>query len=241
MSQPLARLRIVVTRAAHQADELAQPLAALGAEVVLLPVIAIAPPENPEPLAQAIGQIDSYDWIIFTSTNGVRALGQQNCRARIATVGAATREFAESNGWEVAVTPETYVAEALLGALNTEPLQGKRILIPTALVTRDVVREELTRRGATVEVVEAYRNVLPPDAAFQAETIFQVPYPDWITFASSSAVENLTDLVPLQRLQQSKIASIGPITSKTIRARGLNVTVEAQPHSVAGLVKAIML
>ena len=117
MSAPLTGVRVVVTRATHQAEELARPLRALDAEVILLPVIDIAAPQNPQPLAQAIEQINSYDWIIFTSTNGVRALGHHICRARIATVGAATREFAEQSGWTVTLTPETYVAEALVEAL----------------------------------------------------------------------------------------------------------------------------
>lgn len=239
MSALLAGLRIVVTRATHQAEELANSLAALGAQIVLLPVIGIAPPENPQPLKEAIRQIDSYDWIIFTSTNTVRAIGRQNTRARIATVGSTTREFAEHAGWTVALTPPTYIAESLLESLSAEPLKGKRILIPSAAVTRDLVREELIRRGAIVDIVEAYRNVLPPEAAHQAQTVFQVPCPDWITFASSSAVENLAQLVPLATLQQSKIASIGPITSKTIREHGLAVTVEAAPHTIAGLVDAL--
>ncbi len=238
--KPLAGLRIVVTRAAHQAKELAGPLAALGAEVVMLPVIGIAPPEDPQPLAEAIRQIDAYDWIVFTSTNGVRALGKQHCRARVATVGSATREFAEANGWKVTVTPETYVAEALLEALGQHELQGQRILIPSAAVTRDVVREELNRRGAIVNVVEAYRNVIPAEAIGNAKTLLQPPYPEWITFASSSAVENLVALANSAALQHSKIASIGPITSKTVRENGLTVAAEANPHNVRGLVEAIV-
>ena len=240
MSTPLAGVRIVVTRATHQAAELANPLTALGAQVISLPVIGIAPPEDPQPLHNALRRIASYDWIIFTSTNAIRALEKQNTRARIATVGSATREFAEQHGWQVALTPPTYVAEALLDEFSDESLQGKRILIPSAAVTRDVVREELTRRGAIVDVVEAYRNILPPEAAHQAQTLFQLPYPDWITFASSSAVENLAQLVPLATLQQSKIASIGPITSKTIRERGLTVSAEAEPHTIAGLVDVLV-
>ena len=240
MTTPLAGLRIVVTRASHQAEELAKPLAALGANVILLPVIDIAPPLNPELLNEAIQHIDGYDWIIFTSTNAIRALGQLKCRARIATVGAATREFAKRNGWTVDLTPEIYVAEALVEAFETELLSGQRFLIPSAAVTRDVVRDELTKRGALVDVVEAYRNIMPADASEKAPTIFRSPLPDWITFASGSAVENLVSLVPPETLAHCQIASIGPITSKTIREHGLPVTVEAQPHNIAGLIEAIV-
>jgi uroporphyrinogen III methyltransferase/synthase len=237
---PLAGLRIVVTRAAHQAEELAQPLRECGATAILLPMIGIAPPENPVPLAKAIAEIDSYDWIVFTSVNGIRALGKQKCGARIATVGAATRESAERLGWTVSVTPETYVAEALVEALGAEELNGRRILIPSAAVTRDVVRDELTNRGAIVQVVEAYRNVIPADAAEKAKEVFRVPFPDWITFASSSAAENLASLTTVQTLRHSKVASIGPVTSGTVREHGLLVTVEAKTHNVRGLVDAIV-
>jgi uroporphyrinogen-III synthase len=240
MTTPLTGLRVLVTRAAHQADELAQPLANRGATVILLPVIGIDPPANPAPLAEALEHIDRYDWIVFTSANGVRALGRQKCRARVAAVGAATREFAERNGWMVNLTPETYVADALVEALGAEQLSGRRILIPAAAVTRDVVREELTRCGAVVDVVEAYRNVIPAEAAERAKTIFQLPFPEWITFASSSAVQNLVSLVPVDTLRQSNIACIGPVTSKTVDEYGLTVAAEAQPHTVSGLIDAIV-
>jgi uroporphyrinogen-III synthase len=212
----------------------------LGAEVILLPMIGIAPPEDPAPLAEAIQNINRYDWIVFTSANAVRALGNQNCRARVATVGAATRDFAERNGWTVNFTPSTYVAEALVEAFGTVELQGKRVLVPSAAVTRDIVREELTRRGAIVDVVEAYRNIIPAEAADKARSIFQPPFPAWITFASSSAVDNLVNLIPIETLRQSKMASIGPVTTKTIRDRGLTLGAEARPHNIPGLVDAIV-
>jgi len=229
----------VVTRAAQQAEELAVPLRERGAIPILLPLIGIAPPADPSTLAKAISQIDSYDWIVFSSVNGVKAVGKQDCRARIATVGAATRDFAKQQGFTVSVTPESYVAEALVEALGAEDLSGRRILIPTAAVTRDVVREALVRRGARVDVVEAYRNVLPPEAPGRANEVFRPPFPDWITFASSSAVDNLASLVSPEVLRRSKIASIGPVTSKTIRGHGLTVDAEAVVHTIAGLVGAI--
>jgi uroporphyrinogen-III synthase len=240
MTRPLAGLRILVTRAAPQAEELAQPLREQGAEAILLPVIAIAPPANPQPLAQAIAQIDRYDWIVFTSTNAIRALGEKRGPARIATVGAATRAFAEQKGWQVDVTPDNYVAEALVEKLGAEEIRGKRILIPSAAVTRDVVRAELIRRGALVDVVEAYRNVIPPSAPSMAKVIFQRPFPDWITFASSSAVENLISLVTVETLRQTKIACLGPVTSNTVRQHALTVNAEPPKHTIPALVEALV-
>jgi uroporphyrinogen-III synthase len=181
---PLSGLRIVVTRAAHQAEELAKPLREQGATSILLPLIGIAPPADPEPLHQALAQLESYDWIIFTSTNAVRALTSKRTHARVATVGAATREFAEQLGWKVEITPDNYVAESLVEAVGAHEIKGKRILIPSAAVTRDVVRTALAEHGALVDVVEAYRNVIPPEAASQTKQVFQLPFPHWITFAS---------------------------------------------------------
>jgi uroporphyrinogen III methyltransferase/synthase len=191
-------------------------------------------------LAKAIAQIDDYDWIVFTSVNGIHALGPQTCRARIATVGASTRDAAERQGWTVSVTPETYVAEALVEALGAESLRGRRVLIPSAAVTRDVVREELARLGARVDAVAAYRNVMPAQAAEMAKEVFRPPCPDWVTFASSSAVENLASVTPVKTLRGSKVASIGPVTSKTVRELGLTVDAEAATHTIAGLLEAIV-
>jgi uroporphyrinogen-III synthase len=241
----LQGLRIVVTRAAHQAEELAAPLRTLGAEVILLPVIAIAPPLNSEPLRQAAMRFTEYDWIIFTSANAVAAFADQLqetppiWKARIATVGAATRHAAETRGFPVDITPVEYVAESLVEALSGEDLNHRRVLIPSAAVTRDVVPGELRKRGAQVDMVEAYRNVIPPEAAEQAGAVFQEPYPDWVLFASSSAVDNLVQLISVDRLRHTPIATIGPITSKTVRKHGLSVAAEAEPHAVQGLVDAL--
>jgi uroporphyrinogen-III synthase len=234
-----------VTRAAHQAEELAGPLRELGAKVILLPVIDIAPPSDPERLRRAAADCASYNWIVFTSANGVEAFTRElsgnpsELSARIAVVGAATREAAERKGFRVNVTPERYVAESLVEALGPEELNGVRILIPSAAVTREAIAPELRKRGAQVDVVEAYRNVLPSDTEALARATFQEPYPDWVLFASSSAVDNLLRLVGVEALCRTKIASIGPVTSSTIRKHGLEPNVEAEPHTVQGLVSAV--
>ena len=239
--QPLEGLRIVVTRAAEQSESLAGRLRELGAEVILLPLIGIAPPSDPDPLRRAAESCDTYDWIVFTSSNAVTAFGAHpTLTARIATIGPATRETAERYGFAVALTPEKYVAEALIEAFGREQLAGCRILIPSAAVTRDLVPRELRKRGAQVDVVEAYRNVLPPEAAGQASGIFRDPYPDWVTFASSSAVQNLVQLIGTERLHDMNIATIGPITSDTVRHHGLSVTAEAEVHTIEGLTDALI-
>lgn len=243
--RPLEDLRIVLTRAAHQAEELAAPLRALGAEVILVPLIGIAPPLNAERLHNAAARSNEYDWIIFTSANAVHAFAAQSAvppqvwKPRIAAVGPATRQAAEERGLRVDLTPSKYVAESLLQALSGEDLNNRRVLIPSAAVTRDLVADELRKRGAQVEVVEAYRNVIPPEAADKAAAVFREPYPDWVLFASSSVVDNLIRLIGVERLRRTKIAAIGPITSKTALDHGLVVTAQAELHTAQGLIDAL--
>ncbi|MGI9074055.1 MAG: uroporphyrinogen-III synthase [Bryobacteraceae bacterium] len=240
----LQGLRVVVTRATHQAEELAAPLRAFGAEVILLPLIGIAPPLNPEPLRHAAAHSNEYDWIIFTSANAVHAFAAQLpeslqiWKPHVATVGAATRETAEELGFRVDLTPSKYVAESLIEALSGEDLINRKVLIPSAAVTRDLVPDALRKRGALIEVVEAYRNVIPVEAD-RAAAVFREPYPDWVLFASSSAVGNLVHLIGVERLRRTKIATIGPITSKTVLDHGLIVTAQAEVYTAQGLIDAL--
>ena len=237
--------RIVVTRAVLQAEELAAPLRAAGAEVILLPTIEIAAPADPAPLREAAAQCDEYDWIVFSSANAVTSFAAEMpvprpaCCARVAVVGAATNEAAEKLGFTVSLVPEKYVAESLVEAFGNENLQGLRILIPSAAVTRDILPNELRKRGGVVDVVEAYRNIVPPGMGARALEVFREPYPDWITFTSSSAVDHLLLHIDGGALRGVRIASIGPVTSETVRKHGLAVAAEASPHSVRGLVQAI--
>jgi len=239
-------LRIVVTRAAHQAEELARPLRELGAEVILTPVIGIAPPADPAPLREATSRADEYDWILFTSANAIRAFAAElaqspaTCKASIAAVGSATRDAAEQHGFTVTLVPDRYVAESLVQSFVDKDLNGRRILIPSAAVTRDIVPAELRKCGAHVDVVEAYRNVIPPEAAERAKAVFREPYPDWVTFASSSAVNSLVRLIGPEPLRKVKIATIGPVTSATVRKHGLEVAAEAEIHTVDGIAEAVL-
>ncbi|MBV9083301.1 MAG: uroporphyrinogen-III synthase [Acidobacteriaceae bacterium] len=241
----LEGVRVVVTRAARQAQDLAAPLRERGAETILLPVIAIAPPENPEPLRRAAQSAEAYDWIIFTSTNALDAFAAEPVgrnppsRPRIATIGTTTREAAEAKGFKVSMTPDRYVAESLLEAFRVHDLNGKRVLIPSAAVTRDVIPTELRKLGAQVDVVEAYRNTMPAGAAAQAARVFRDPFPDWTLFASPSTVDNLVKLIGTEPLRKTKVASIGPVTSAAVKGHGLNVDAEARPHTSAGLVGAL--
>jgi uroporphyrinogen-III synthase len=241
----LAGLRIVVTRASHQAPQLAEPLVAAGAEVILLPMIAIAPPDHPEDLRAAAAEAGSYSWIVFTSSNAVHAFTaqlpvqpQSLDQTVVAAVGTGTAQTAAGYGYRVGSVPEEYVAESLLQSFE-ENLTNVRILIPRAASARDVIPTELRKRGANVRVVEAYRNIVPPEAATDAPRIFQEPLPDWVIFASSSAADNLIRIVGTAVMERVRIASIGPVTTATCKRYGLAPFVESAEHNVDGLVESL--
>ncbi|HLH38942.1 MAG TPA: uroporphyrinogen-III C-methyltransferase [Bryobacteraceae bacterium] len=244
---PLFGKKIVVTRDRQQAAELAEPIEELGGEALLLPLIEIREAEDPAPLDGAIKNLESYDWLIFTSVNGVRFFMKRLDRswrdlralkARICAIGPATRAAVEALHLKVDKMPEEYVAETLVKAFEGEDLRWRRILLPRAAVARDLIPVELKRRGAIVDVVEAYRTVIPEDAAGRAREVM-ARRPDWITFTSSSTVTNFLSVAGKEALAGVKIASIGPVTSATARENGLEVTAEARPHTMEGLVRAL--
>jgi len=247
---PLFGRRILVTRAKGQAEALTGRLHALGANVIELPTIAIQPAADYGPLDCAIANLDQYDWLIFTSANGVRffldrldrsPVDLRKLRARICAIGPATRQAVEELHLKVDLMGREYVAESLLAAFAAHELAGARMLLPRAAVARDLLPAELARRGARIDVVEAYRTVIPPEAAARACEIFHgAGRPDWITFTSSSTVRNLIQLVSPRDLDGVKVASIGPVTSATARELGLEVTVEAASYTIDGLVEAML-
>ncbi len=247
---PLFGRRIVITRDRSQAGDLAAPLRALGAEVIEFPTIEIRPAADPAPLDAAIARLADYDWLIFTSANGVRyftarldqsAADLRSLRARICAIGPATRAAIEALHLKVDLTPPQYVAESLVEAFAAVDLAGKRILLPRAAVARDVVPVELARRGAVVEVVEAYRTVVPESAERAAGGIFSAAHrPDWITFTSSSTVKNFLAIAGREALAGVKVASIGPVTSATLRMHEITVDAEAAEYTVKGLIAAIL-
>jgi uroporphyrinogen III methyltransferase / synthase len=245
---PLFGRRIAVTRDLRQAAELNEPLEALGAETVSLPMIEIREASDAGPLDRAIARLQSYDWLIFTSVNGVRhfverldrsSVDLRSLKAKICAIGPATRAAVEALHLKADRMPEEYVAESLVKAFEGDDLKGLRILLPRAAVARDLVPDELARRGAVVDVVEAYRTVVPENAATRIPEVLARPL-HWITFTSSSTVKNFVSVAGKEALEGVKIASVGPVTSATLRECGLTADVEANPHTMAGLVKAII-
>jgi len=239
--KPLFGVTVLSTRPRRQAGELAEMLGELGANVVNAPAIEIEGLDDYAGLDRAIADLDGYDYAVFTSVNGVTAFfdrllefgGDARALAGLETVCIGPRTAKELNSFHVKadLIPEKFVAESLLDAFP-EDLTGKRVLIPRALQAREVLPEGLRERGAVVDVVPAYQTV-------GAEDIETIPDDvDIAIFTSSSTVDHF---VKRARLPEGcKIASIGPITSETLREHGLQVDVEAEEHTVPGLVKAIV-
>jgi uroporphyrinogen III methyltransferase/synthase len=241
LSGPLVGLTVVVTRAEPQAADLAGRLEGLGASVVVLPVIEIDEPADGGAAlraAAAEAAAGSFEWIVVTSTNGARwllgALGDPPSAggASFAAIGPATAGVLGDAGLAVELVPTRYVAESLVDAF---PSGNGRVLVPRAAVARDTLPEGLRSKGWSVEIVEAYRTLRTRPSPAE---IASAAAGDIITFTSPSTVEGAVDLLGRERLPRT-IACIGPITAAAARRSGLEVTVEAEVHTVGGLVAAI--
>jgi uroporphyrinogen III methyltransferase/synthase len=245
-TRPLFGRRVVVTRAREQASELRIRLEALGAEVVELPSIAL------EPIAFTRPDLTNYGWLIFTSANGVdaffdRGLAPANLDARalapvrIAAIGPGTAAALSARGVRADLVPERFVAESLLDAFPAPARGGERVLLARAETARDVLPEGLAAKGYAVDVLAVYRTVTAaPDPDALARVRAGADAVDALTFTSSSTVTNFCDVVGAVPDPQPLVASIGPVTSDTARERGLRVDVEADPHTLDGLVTALV-
>jgi uroporphyrinogen-III synthase len=258
-STPLAGVRVLVGRARRQASVLSAQLQTLGAEVIEIPFIEIRSPSSYEPLDAALRLISQYQWLILTSVNGVKALAERMkysdieprelAHLKIAAIGPATRSAAEKMGLEVSVVPPKYVAESVVESLRGK-VEGQRVLLVRAAVARDVILRELREMGATVDVVEAYQTVVPESSGKKLRSVMEDPKrrPQVVTFTSSSTVRNFVALLSgpgrpphtTKLLDGVRLASIGPITSATLREFGLPVHVEAKEYTIAGLTRAIL-
>jgi uroporphyrinogen III methyltransferase/synthase len=247
--RPLFGKRIVVTRTRKQASALSSQLRTLGADVIELPTIRIEPPADLREFAELVRDAHCYDWIIFTSANGVDAFfhmffklyddAREIGGARIAAIGPATAQRIKHFHLHVDLQPADFVAEAIVKKFEeTGGVENLRILIARAERARDLLPKALASMGAIVDEGFAYRTAPETRDATGARARFCDEGADLITFTSSSTVENFLAL-NLAWPAGMKVASIGPITSATVRERGLNVDVEAKQHDIPGLVTAI--
>ncbi len=247
--RPLLGKRIVVTRTRKQASVLSNKLRALGAHVIELPTIRIEPPSNLREFAELVQDAHMYDWIVFTSANGVEAFfdiffklyddAREIGAVRIAAIGPATAQHVKDFHLHVDLQPEEFVAEAVSREFKKQgSIDNLRILLVRVEKARDTLPKELADLGAIVDEAFAYRTVPETRDTSGARSQLAQDGADLITFTSSSTVENFVAL-GLPWPKGMRIASIGPITSKTVRDQGLTVDVEARRHDIDGLVGAI--
>lgn len=254
-TRPLWGRRIVITRAAEQAPDLVERLEAAGASVTVLSAIRIAPPDDYAPLDAALAALDTYDWVLFTSVNGVRAFWERLRasrrdwralrRARAGAIGPATAEALEARSLHPDFVPAEYVAEALLEGIGN--VAGQRILLPRTDIARETLAGELRLRGAEVHEVTAYRTLIaPPDPETLRRALVE-ERPDAITFTSSSTVRGFVESVrasdlgdPTALLAGVAIACIGPITAATAREHSLVPALTAEAYTMEGLTTALI-
>jgi uroporphyrinogen-III synthase len=250
---PLTGVRVLVGRARHQASALSTQLRGLGATVIEIPFIEIRRPQSFKALDTALKNLADYDWLILTSVNGVEAMWERRANLRltktsirhlhIAAIGPATRKAIEQRGGEVNVVPKEYVAESVVRSLHKR-VKGKRVLLVRANVARDVIPRELRRAGAKVDVAEAYETVVPRSSRTRLRKVFADPElcPQIVTFTSSSTAKNFVALLGKKHPNFDAVhfASIGPVTSSTLRELGLRVDIAAKTFTIPGLVRAIV-
>lgn len=247
---PLRGVTVMITRPRLQAAPMAEDLERLGARVILFPAIRIEEPDDPAPLRAAVARADTFDWIVFTSVNGVERfwseLREQGGDTRrlagvsLCAIGPATAAAIEMEGARADLVPDEYVAEAVVDALASETaLTGSRILLPRAQVARRILPDALRAGGAEVVEAAAYRTLPDRAEAERARAAIEGGQVDVVTFTSSSTVRSYVELLG-PATGGAKIASIGPITSAAAREAGLDVDLEAAEYTVPGLIRAIV-
>jgi uroporphyrinogen-III synthase len=247
---PLRGRRVLVTRAEDQAADFVRRLCELGAEPVLCPTIRIVAPDDYAPLDEAIARLDTFDWLIFTSPNGVRAFAERAAMQgrplaalpRVATIGPATADALAALGVATDWMPRRHIAEGIVEEIRE--VEGVRVLLPLADIARRTLADGLRARGATVTTVTAYRTVPVDQASFSA-WMDCAPLCDIATFTSSSTVRNFVELASAARAREmlagSVVACIGPQTAQTAHECGLEVGVVAPEHTTDGLLRALVM
>jgi uroporphyrinogen III methyltransferase / synthase len=243
---------VLVTRPPPGGQELAALLEAAGFQAHLFPMLEVRPPEDASALRHAAARAaaGSYDWIALTSANGVRAFSdalaearggqREGPPARLAVVGAATAAAAAREGWSVDLVTERYTAEGLVEAFARFPVEGKRVLLPVAEAARSTLPEGLRARRAEVDVVVAYRTVVPrSDDVERLRALLRGGALAVATLASPSAAEGLLEVLGTDALAVP-VAAIGPVTAEAAEALGFRVVAVAQPHTADGLVESVL-
>jgi uroporphyrinogen III methyltransferase/synthase len=250
--RPLFGQRIIVTRARHQASALSQAIEDLGGEPWEFPAIELAPPSDSSKLIQAIQRLKHFEWLVFTSVNGVeeffKELSNQDKDVRdlagieLVAIGPATKAALEQRALKVTFMPEEYRAEKIIEGLASRVLPGQSVLLARAEEARDILPESLKALGADVWDVPAYRTVLGNTNKEELRRLLQEKAVTAVTFTSSSTVRNFLQLLDGDKelLEGVKLYSIGPITSATAQELGLEIFSEAKEYTINGLVQALL-
>ncbi len=253
--RPLFGQRIVVTRNRERAGDCSQKLAELGADVLEIPAIKIVQPENKRDIVDALLGLNSYDWLVFTSANGVTAFFDmffkrfQDLRdiggVRIAAVGPATAARLRELHLQVDVMPDEFVGSKIAGALaKFESIENLKICLLRAETANPDLPKALEELGAIVDNIAVYKTVAETEDPAGTGAALLESGADWITFTSGSTVEHFHARFDLPKLlkkfPQTKLASIGPETSKAIRALGLKPALEAKEHTTDGLISGLL-
>ena len=252
-AHPLAGRRVAVTRAREQAGHLVRELEALGAEVVAVPTIRIAPLTDLAALRAALTRVPPYDWIVFTSQNAVQVVcdrlpewdlsPRDVARAAVAAIGPATAEALVRRGVVPDLVPDRFVAEAVVTSLAARgDVRGKTILLPRAREARDALPDGLRVLGAVVDVIPVYQTICETGDGSGLAAELLAGRIDLVTFTSSSTVRGFVDLVGRPAAASGRFAAavIGPVTAGTARELGITVAIEALDYTVPGLVAAIV-
>src|SRR5215470_985452 len=258
-ARPLLGRRVIVTRAAKQSGEMTRALEVLGAEVISCPTIEIKEPSSWEQLDRALIHLSWYDWLAFTSVNGVEyflgrmdALGHRRVELeshRICAVGSKTAERLESENIVVDLTPGRFTAEALAEEFAErfgmrQRIYGARMLLPASRTTRDVIRPAMEKLGVYVEVVEAYQTVTPAAKGENVARLLRDAEADYIVFTSPSTVDNLAAILETDHLAphlaNTRVSCIGPVTAEAARSHGLTVHIQPEEHTGKAVVTAIV-
>lgn len=254
--QPLQGMRIVITRSKAQADEFANQIRSLGGEPVLCPVIQTVPWSD-RSAQEALARTDAYDWLLFTSVNGVKFFfdmldrfgvsPQQFAGAKVGAVGPKTAAALERRGFAADFIPEVYTGDEMANGLLEWVRPGERVLLPRARVARDVLPETLRQRGVHVEDMPVYETVLSDEGAAETADLLRRGRLDAVTFTSSSTVGNFLEVLrrngmeqPIEAVADIPTFSIGPLTSGTARRLGFRFVYEAEEATVESLIQAIL-
>ena len=251
--KPLFGKRVLVTRARHQASELSALIQELGGEAVEFPVIKIIPAKD-DTFKKSISQLENFDWIIFTSVNGVNSFFsklkeekmdiRKLVKAKVAAIGPKTAELLEDKGLIVNIVPEEFRAEGLLDFLEKEITPGEKVLLPRADIARKILPDKLKEKGLEVTEVDIYETVIDAENKDDIIKLFKEKRIDIVTFTSSSTVKNFVEALKDEDLEnllkEVTLASIGPITTDTAGKLGLVVKITADEYTIPGLVQAIV-